>query len=277
MIYSPKNYWTDLADRYDVADVAGFAPILHPGTPPWFNEAIDRLQYRALQRALLIAQVPVGGRFLDVGCGTGRWVRRYAELGFAPVGVDATIGMLRIARAHQTSCPLIAGLAYNLPFSDAVFDCLSDITVVQHIPYENQPKALQEMVRVLKPGGRMILLELIRGEGAHIFPRRAQDWIREVESCGTTLLRCFGQEFLFVDRLFVRLAQAVSARKDNQADKAHSAPSGSPSQGVSLARRAYWQLRRMTVSCSAWTEPIIEKFSPSSSSTHAVFVFRKSS
>jgi ubiquinone/menaquinone biosynthesis C-methylase UbiE len=89
-----------------------------------------------------------------------------------------------LSRSHQTMCPLTARQAYNLPFSDDVFDCLSDITVIQHIPYELQPKALREMVRVLKPGGRMILLELIRELDPHAFPRQPQDWIREVESCG---------------------------------------------------------------------------------------------
>src|SRR5215472_2095089 len=130
-MYSPKDYWADLAEHRDSADVSGFAPILHPRAPSWFNEIIDHLQFRALQQALSIAELSPGARFLDVGCGTGRWVRRYRELGFSPVGVDATIGMLRIARSHRTACPLMAGLAYNLPFSDDVFDCLSDITVVQ--------------------------------------------------------------------------------------------------------------------------------------------------
>ena len=37
---------------------------------------------------------------VDVGCGTGRWLRRYRDVGFSPIGVDATIGMLRIARVH---------------------------------------------------------------------------------------------------------------------------------------------------------------------------------
>src|SRR5208283_2214126 len=160
-------------------------------------------------------------RFLDVGCGTGRWVRRYEQLGFSPVGVDATIGMLRIARAHDTKGLLTTGLAQTLPFSDAAFDCLSDITVVQHIPYEFQTQAFREMVRVLKPGGRLILLEVIGRKvssiekDSHVFPRKPRDWINEVECCGASLIEWFGQEFLLADRLYVRLAQSLSGRKDN--------------------------------------------------------------
>lgn len=273
-MYSPKDYWVALAEGYNSADPAGFAPILHPLAPVWFNQAIDNLQFRALRRALAIAKIPLGARFLDVGCGTGRWLRRYQQLGFSPLGIDATFGMLRIARAQQTSAPLVVGLAFSLPFSDASFDCLSDITVVQHIPYESQPKALEEMVRVLRPGGRMILLELVRGQGSHIFPRPPQDWIRQTEACGTTLLACFGEEFLFPDRLFVHLSQTVSGRRRrNPVDAAQSMSTASPKS--SLSRRLYWNLRQITMRISAWTDPLVAGICPVSTATHAVFVFRK--
>jgi 2-polyprenyl-3-methyl-5-hydroxy-6-metoxy-1,4-benzoquinol methylase len=115
-MYSPKDYWAHLAKGFDSVDASGFAPILHPQAPEWFNQVIDNLQFRALRRALGIAAIPFGAKFLDVGCGTGRWLRRYRDLGFSPLGVDATIGMLRIARSHQTIAPLVTGLAYSLPF-----------------------------------------------------------------------------------------------------------------------------------------------------------------
>ena len=168
-----------------------------------------------------------------------------------------------------------AGLADSLPFSDAVFDGLSDITVVQHIPYEIQPKALQEMVRVLRPGGRIILLELIHGQGSHIFPHPPRDWIREVESCGTTLIDYFGQEFFLPDRLFVRLAQTISGRRGNHADPASSLTHGPSSEGSSVAKNIYWKLRRISVPMSTWAEPAVARICPASMATHAVFVFRK--
>lgn len=273
-MYSPKEYWAELAKEYDSVDPSGFAPILHPQAPAWFNQAMDHMQFRALLRAVATAKLSPGARLLDVGCGTGRWVRRYQELGFSPVGVDVTIGMLRIARSLRTTCPLAAGLAYNLPFSSDVFDCVSDITVVQHIPYRLQPEALREMIRVLKPGGRMILFDLIRGAGSHIFPRPPQDWIREVESCGATLIGCFGQEYFFPDRIFVRLAQTLR-RKENHDGSVQAISRESSSIEKSLTRRLYWQLRRILVPFSAWMEPVFASILPLSTATHAVFVFRK--
>lgn len=274
-MYSPKEYWADLAEQYDAVDSFGFAPVLHPQAPSWFNQAIDHIQFRAVQRALAIASLSPGARLLDVGCGTGRWVRRYREMGFSPVGVDATIGMLRIARSHGTTCPLAAGLAFKLPFLNDVFDCISDITVVQHIPYPLQPQALREMIRILKPGGRLILFELIRGAGLHIFPRKPQNWIREVESCGGTLIACFGQEYFLPDRLFVYLTQSLTRRNGKHPQPILPVTDDSSSAENSLTRRFYWRMRRIIVPFSVWMEPVFARVLPRSTATHGVFVFRK--
>jgi hypothetical protein len=120
----------------------------------------------------------------------------------------------------------------------------------------------------------MILLELIRGVGSHIFPRPPSAWIREVESCGTVLIDWFGQEFFFPDRSFVRLVQAIFRRRRDVADQEQS-PTLNSSPEYSVARRVYWNIRRFTVAFSAWSEPAVAKICPADFATHAIFVFRK--
>lgn len=280
-MYRPKDYWASLAERRDSVDDAGFAPVLHPLSPFWFNQLIDDLQFRAIRRALAMAAVPRGALFLDVGCGTGRWVRRYEELGFSPVGVDATVQMLQIARTRRTGAPLLVGLAQCLPFADSAFDCLSDITVVQHIPYELQSGAFREMVRVIKPGGRLILMEVICGKApnigrdSHVFPREPRNWIDEVENLGASLIGWFGQEFLVADRLYVGLAQVLFGRKGSLVGKVLSDSYKSIATEPSLTRRVYWKMRYITAHISAWSEPSVARILPRLLATHGVFVFRK--
>jgi ubiquinone/menaquinone biosynthesis C-methylase UbiE len=193
--------------------------------------------------------------------------------------MDATIGMLQIARAQETRSPLVVGLAEMLPFSDAAFDCVSDITVVQHLPYELQSRALKEMIRVLTPGGRLILMELIRGRDprigtdSHVFPREPQGWISEIERNGGSLIEWFGQEFLFADRLFAHLAQTLFGRNNNLVRTVQSAYRSASSD--SFAHSVYWSLRHVTVLLSVWAEFAATKLSPASLATHGIFVFRK--
>jgi SAM-dependent methyltransferase len=273
-VYSPKKYWGEVAENYVSADAGGLAPVLHPGAPAWFNQLIDKQQFHAVRRGLALAKIPSGARSLDVGCGTGRWVRRYGQLGFRATGLDVTPGMLKTARQCSTAGALVAGEAYRLPFADGVFDFVSDVTVVQHIPPELQPAAIGEMIRVLKPEGHLLLFELIRGRGSHIFPRSPENWIEQATSQGATLLGWFGQEFLLADRLLVRMAQSVSGRNGGPVNTGAPGADSSSHTG-SVVRNAYWQLRRITASVSAWTDPLIEKICPAKFATHGVFVFRK--
>lgn len=274
MPYSPHDFWTDVAHRYGTSDKEGLAPVLHPDAPLWFNQLIDASQFRAVVRAFDLAMLRSGARILDVGCGTGRWLRRYEAMGFYPTGIDATFQMLSLAHQNRIHSSIVAGEAMRLPFADCTFDGVSDITVLQHIPYTSQLHALSEMLRVIRPGGRLILLELIRGRGAHIFPRAPQDWIHQTVSCNSTLITWFGQEYMLIDRAFVNLTRSLSGRNWNRTIK-RERRSDSNSANLLTARNAYWKLRHMVASLSVWTDPLAAIIFPGKVATHGVFVFRK--
>jgi ubiquinone/menaquinone biosynthesis C-methylase UbiE len=271
--YSPKEYWANVAKNSGSADGNGFAPVLHPGAPHWFNYLIDKLQFRSIRRALRLANLRQGARILDVGCGTGRWLRRYRQFGFEAFGVDATLAMLTIAQRRGADAPLAVGEAYRLPFANGQFDCVSDVTVVQHIPASLQPGAMSEMVRVLRPGGRLILMELICGNGPHIFPHSAPEWIEHAAAFGAKTIAWFGQEYLLLDRAFVRVTHK---RRNTQLNHGVVTEYGAPlAAHSSTARRVYWGLRHITTPISVWVEPLVERIVPPEFATHGVFVFRK--
>lgn len=266
--YIPGNYWAGVAENYRFADEAGLAPVLYPDAPPWFNHLMDGLQWRAMRRALALAKLPPGAQILDVGCGTGRWIRRYRDWGFRATGIDAQYGMLQTARTLLTQANLIAGNACRLPLADNSFDGVSDVTVVQHIPAPLQQQAVGELLRVLRPGGHLLLMELIRGEDRHIFPRSPEGWIRLASSCGAKLIDWFGGEFFLLDRAFVRMAQSLPrSRRGSSWEAGPKSTSGT--------RRIYWSLRHITAQLSAWSDPVVEKVCPDNLATHGIFVLRK--
>ncbi|MFY9529526.1 MAG: class I SAM-dependent methyltransferase [Candidatus Acidiferrales bacterium] len=277
-VYSPKEYWTRLAQNHSGADSLGFAPVLHPGTPAWFNEKIDKWQARAWHRALDACALRAGAPVLDVGCGTGRWLRRFRERGLSPVGIDQSTPMLRLARKNGTATPMLAAELEHLPFANESFDCVSSITVVQHIARSQQRRALDEIVRVLRHGGYLILLEASRGDGPHVFVRSPSEWVTEITSMGPKLLTCFGQEYLFLDRFVVALARKLHRLTGAQSSQGLPVTLTNASEKPprpSTARRAYWALRRIAVACSAGFEPVAERTCGTNLATHAVFVFRK--
>ena len=276
--YLPREFWTRLAKDFGESDLTGFAPVLHPGTPRWFNEVIDRLQRRTWSQTLDYCSLPQGARVLDVGCGTGRWVRRLEKHGLSVVGIDQSSEMLSLARKRGTLSPMVSGEVQNLPFRDESFECVSAVTVIQHIPPQEQVRALSEMVRVLRPGGYLFLIELIRGHGLHVFSRLPEDWIGQVSTLGVSLVSWRGHEYFLFDRSFVYSVQklrALAGYPVSQDSSSQSGRSGGDHALPDFARRAYWTLRRIAVTLSVWAEPLSEKVCPSSLATHGIFLFRK--
>ena len=94
-----------------------------------------------------------GKRVLEVGCGTGLILSRIATHASEAVGVDFSKGMLRTAQERGLS--VAAGSATDLPFADNSFDLVCSFKVLAHVP--DIRKALAEITRVTKPGGRMAL------------------------------------------------------------------------------------------------------------------------
>jgi demethylmenaquinone methyltransferase/2-methoxy-6-polyprenyl-1,4-benzoquinol methylase len=107
-------------------------------------------------------------RLLDVATGTGQVARAATRLLGDPrsvVGLDPSTGMLREARRLHAG-PLVQGRAEAIPLGDETFDMLSMGFALRHVA--TLEGAFAEYRRVLKPGGRVLLLEVSRPRSAVI-------------------------------------------------------------------------------------------------------------
>ena len=100
----------------------------------------------------------LGGKVLDVACGTGDMVVELLRLGCTVTGVDLSKEMLAIAKRKAESGKWKVADAEHLPFEDNTFDAVTCAFGVRNFVHLEQ--GLKEMLRVLKPGGRMVILEL---------------------------------------------------------------------------------------------------------------------
>ena len=105
-----------------------------------------------------MAAPPQSGRVLDVGTGTGVAAQAASEIvgeGGLAVGVDVSMGMLAVGARARPGLPLAAASAIDLPFRDGAFDLVTASFVVSH--FTKYETGLAEMMRVLRPGGRLAL------------------------------------------------------------------------------------------------------------------------
>jgi SAM-dependent methyltransferase len=93
-------------------------------------------------------------RVLEVGCGTGHWLRLVGDRGVRVTGLDASAQMLAYAKAQAPGASLAQGFAERLPWANESFDRVFCINAFHH--FSDKVGFLAEAVRVLRPGGLMM-------------------------------------------------------------------------------------------------------------------------
>jgi ubiquinone/menaquinone biosynthesis C-methylase UbiE len=117
---------------------------------------------RAARRASIFVEccgLAPGRRALELGCGTGVFLERVAPCGAEIVGLDLSADLLAKARSRVAAAANVVlhrGNAESLPYADASFDAVYGSSVLHHLDLD---RALQEVLRVLRPGGRCAFTE----------------------------------------------------------------------------------------------------------------------
>src|SRR5689334_10481336 len=95
-----------------------------------------------------------GAHVLDVGCGEGRFCRMLRDRGAKTVGLDPTEALLAVAKERDPEGTYVRGVGEAMPFENASFDVVVSYLTLLDIPAYRA--AINECVRVLKPGGRLV-------------------------------------------------------------------------------------------------------------------------
>ena len=127
----------------------------------WYDDGYDRVDsdghaVRARMAAALQLIGPGPGTVLDAGMGPGRLCAELAQQSWTVSGVDAAVEMVAAARERvpEAGDRFVRGEIESLPFPGASFDAVTATGVLE---YANIPRALAEIARVLRPGGRAVV------------------------------------------------------------------------------------------------------------------------
>lgn len=122
------------------------------------NGLISLGQLGIWRRAVCTAVDPrVGQRVLDVAGGTGTSAEQLRSRGVKAVACDISVGMLQVGRQQYPDVDFVWGSATDLPFENNYFDAVTISFGIRNV--DDVPRALKEMYRVTKPGGRLVICE----------------------------------------------------------------------------------------------------------------------
>lgn len=113
-----------------------------------------RLWRRAVRQAV---DARPGQRILDLAAGTGTSTQPFHAAGADTVSCDFSLGMLQVGKRRLPHLTFAAGDAMRLPFRDGVFDAVTISFGLRNV--QDTEAALREMLRVTKPGGRLVVCE----------------------------------------------------------------------------------------------------------------------
>jgi ubiquinone/menaquinone biosynthesis C-methylase UbiE len=211
------KYWENQSKHFLNSDDEGFGAVIYSGMPVWFNAFYDHFQKKAFYK-LVGNSISKDRRALDIGCGIGRWCFRLKSLGAIAYGIDFEIARLKKAKSNPSAKGIIFRemSASNLLFKNNFFDFCNSITVLHHIPYEEKSRAIKEICRVTKKGGRISIIELINTHDSapHVFPWPLKKWQDEFEKNGCKLIKTIGVEYAPLPRALRSIKYHLGARQE---------------------------------------------------------------
>jgi ubiquinone/menaquinone biosynthesis C-methylase UbiE len=104
---------------------------------------------------LTLAAQDKARRILEVGCGTGHWLKGLAGLAVDRYGLDLSEGMLRKAAANDPQIHLARGSAIDLPYAENCFDLVYCVDAIHH--FGDAYRFIEQAYRVLRTGGRIAI------------------------------------------------------------------------------------------------------------------------
>lgn len=155
-----------------------------------------KFYYNHISRHVM-ERFPRGGRLLDLGCGTGLFVRHYVNEGGEAVGIDISRGMIGKASDRCGSSDFTIGTAEILPFRGDSFDAVSSLLAFSYLKHPE--KTLSETYRVIRPGGSVAVCTLGRNLFTRGLPALYQ--ISEAINIKKACFGAFGERYYSVEEM----------------------------------------------------------------------------
>jgi len=171
---------------------------------------------------------PEDETIVDVGCGTGELVRWMASQKIEAIGIDVA-GMIKKAKKNPRvkNEKYIIGSGQQLPFNQNFADVITYIASFHHIPSADMEQALKECHRVLKPKGKVIIIEPVAEKDSYYEIIKLAEDEAEIQNYAYGVLqraeevnlKIFSEEIFYLERSFQDYVDLLNIFIDSESEK----------------------------------------------------------
>lgn len=224
-------------------------------------------------------------RVLDVGCGSGRYIRLLSKEGAKVIGIDISNEIIDRCRRNFPDSKF-----YVLPVEEinselGLFDLIVSSTVLQHVPDENKQESFLRIANIIRPGGHLLIIENQRDKADHIHGVSLWKWQQLGEQADLVLVKSRAADHRHLVTLTLHLCNVfhvltkfswwkrkigLSSKKINYGIE------NSIFDGTSFRSKIYLKFVYISVMISYALEPLFNLFLPISYARHVGLLFRKS-
>lgn len=201
---SIAEHWDRRACLYGDS-LNGYKAICSYGAPYFYNKYIDIIHRKAFFR--MLSYVPIKGKkFLDVGCGVGRWCRILSARGADVTGADISKEMIIRAKSVPANgrVSFINEPISGIPIPSHYLDAVTCITVLQHVTDKAEFKrSVANITRMIKKGGKILVMEVApsarninRRFNNKLSVRTENDYISAFKEAGASLEDVFSVDIM---------------------------------------------------------------------------------
>lgn len=148
----------------------------------WYDPIFEGMLGSLRVMAARVVPPRAGMKVLDIGCGTGAQLSIYQGGMCSVCGIDLSHPMLQVAKSKLGDQAVLSmGDALNLPCPDGEFDLVVSSLFIHQLNPDLRPVMLQEAVRVIKPGGQILIIDFHNQDGNAFLGKLTYAFIRCIE------------------------------------------------------------------------------------------------
>ena len=174
------DYWNKRTNNIldKKPDIDDISLSFYKGFPLWFNKLVARIKDNTLKK-LLKHVLPIDNlNVLDIGCGSGRYVKILSDLGAKVTGIDISKRIIDRCKHNYPNIQFFNSSLQNFKFNSDKFDLILSSTTLQHIPDNEKKEAFKKISNLLNDKGSLLIIENQIDRSEHIQGLPVKNWTR---------------------------------------------------------------------------------------------------